>query len=151
MTGFDADQIVSAANFTAATWLIILSGVAFSYGFKLKRSANSDARIMVFGLGLEALGWSIHRGYWGFVRRMRADLSPDDGNALYIAWSNSWVFQIVSFSMVMLGLIMILTPVWKNYIGSGWRIIPAALVLSTFWFFLASELYFKLPPLTPDF
>jgi len=137
MTGFSADQIVSAANLTAAVWLFVLSGVAFWYASKLCFKSDNDSKIMVTGLGIEALGWAIHRGWWGIIRRLRADI----GDSFYLAWSNTWFMQAISFSLVMAGLILILTPVWKTYIGSGWRVIPAALVLSTFWMFIMSELY----------
>ena len=146
MIGFDADQIVSAANITAAIWLLVLGAIALSYAWRLPYNNHTDTKIMVSGLGIEAIGWAIHRGYWGVIRRLRDDF----GDAFYLAWSNTWALQALSFSLVMAGLIMILTPVWKNYIGRGWKVVPAALVLSTFWLFLMSELYLDFGELADD-
>lgn len=137
ITPLSADAIVSAANLTAGIWLGVLAAIAFIYSTKVKDSDDTDTRIMLVGIGCEALGWAIHRLYWGAVRRIRDDV----GDWFYLAFSNTWIVQVAAFSLVMAGLILILTPVWKVYIGRGWRVIPAALVLSTFWFFLTSEFY----------
>lgn len=137
MITLSADAIVSAANLTAGVWLLVLAAIAFNYSTKVKDADDTDTRIMLIGIACEALGWAMHRLYWGAVRRIRADV----GDWFYIMFSNTWWFQIIAFSLVMLGLILILTPVWKVYIGKGWKVIPAALVLSTFWFFLMSEYY----------
>lgn len=137
MITLSADAIVSAANLTAGVWLLVLAGIAFNYSMKVKNADDTDTRIMLIGIACEALGWALHRLYWGVVRRVRDDV----GDWFYLMFSNTWWFQIIAFSLVMLGLILILTPVWKVYIGKGWRIVPAALVLSTFWFFLMSEYY----------
>ena len=137
MITLSADAIVSAANLTAGVWLLVLAGIAFNYSMKVKSSDDTDTRIMLLGISCEALGWALHRLYWGVVRRVRDDV----GDWFYLLFSNTWWFQIIAFGLVRLGLILILTPVWKVYIGKGWRVVPAALVLSTFWFFLMSEYY----------
>jgi hypothetical protein len=136
-----ADQIVSAVNLTAAVWLLFLSFVSFIYWWKQRdvTPTNSDVRLMLLGVGVEALGWSLHRLFWGLVRRMRDDL----GDEIYLWVSDSWIPQGILFTIILGGLIMILTPLWKMIFGRCWTWAPAALVFGTVLFFLLSETWFE--------
>ena len=134
-----ADQIVSAVNLTAATWLLFLSGVSFYYWWIQRKivGGDSDVRLMLLGVGIEAFGWSMHRLFWGLIRRMRDDLGDD----IYLAVSNSWIPQAILFTIILGGLIMILTPLWKMMFRKHWKWMPSVLMLSTVLFFLSSELW----------
>ena len=133
-----ADQIVSAVNLTSAVWLLFLSIVSFSYAWK-NRGMESDVRLMLVGVGFEALGWALHRTYWGLVRRLKDDL----GDEIYLALSEGWIPQAVLFTFIIGGLIMVLTPLWKMLFGRAWKWMPTLLVGATLLFFLSSELWFE--------
>lgn len=133
-----ADQIVSAVNLTAAVWLFFLSIISFRYAWK-NRDMDSDIRIMLAGVGVEAFGWSLHRAYWGLVRRLKDDL----GDTIYLRLSEGWMPQAVLFTFIIGGLIMVLTPLWKMVFGRWWRWMPALCVGVTLLFFLSSELWFE--------
>lgn len=136
-----ADQIVSAVNLTSAVWLFFLSLVAFIYWWKQRdiHPTNSDLRLMLLGVGVEAMGWAMHRAFWGVVRRMKDDI----GDRVYLVISSSWWPQAVLFTIILGGIIMILTPIWKMMFGRHWTWMPSALVFGTVLFFLSSELWFE--------
>ena len=136
-----ADQIVSAVNLTAAVWLFFLALVSFGYWWKQRNviATDSDVRLMLLGVGIEALGWSFHRLYWGLVRRLKDDL----GDRIYIVLSDGWLPQAFLFTFIIGGIIMILTPIWKMLFTNHWKWMPALLVGSTLVFFLTSELWFE--------
>lgn len=132
---FTTDEIIAAANLTASAWLLVLAVVAFMCAGKFPKTEGSDIRLMLFGVGLEALGWALHRGYWGIIR----DLRDDKGNEIYLYFSNLWAPQAVIFTIILTGLILVLTPLWRMHLGGSWKWLPAMLVISTFWFFLVTE------------
>jgi len=94
---------------------------------------------MLLGVGVEALGWSFHRLYWGLVRRLKDDL----GDKIYLVLSDGWIPQAFLFSFIIGGIIMILTPIWKMLFNRAWKWMPTLLVGSTLLFFLSSELWFE--------
>lgn len=133
-----ADQIVSAVNLTSAVWLLVLSIISFRYWWR-GRDLDSDIRLMLLGVGFEAMGWAFHRTYWGLVRRLRDDL----GDKIYLALSDGWLPQAFMFTFIIGGIILILTPLWKMMFGKHWSWAPTALVGATLLFFLTSELWFE--------
>lgn len=130
MLNLNADQILTASNLTISVWLLVLAVVSFRY-FTRHKELTSDIRLILFGVGVEALGWSLHRAYWGTVRHIKDRY----GDSTYIVFADSWIPQAILLAMIIGGITLILTPLWKMMFKRHWKWLPTFLVTGTFAFF----------------
>lgn len=129
------DDIVAASNFTIVVMMFIL-GTSVVHLLRTRTFGDSDIRIMLIGVAVEAYAWSIHRLYWGAWRTLRA-MGRDDWNQWFV--QHGYLALIPTYS-VLFGLILILTPVWAIFNRDGsvptWRyyLVPTAFIASIWWF-----------------
>lgn len=102
----EADALVAAGNFTIVILLVIL-GVALAHQL-LTRTFRSDLKIILVGLLMEAIGWSLHRLYYGTTRFLR-----EQGYEMDQYLFGAYV-PMVPVCIIIMGLVLMLTPIWKQ-------------------------------------
>ena len=102
----EADALVAAGNFTIVILLVVL-GVALAHQL-ITRNFQSDLRIIMIGLLMEAIGWSLHRSYYGIIRFLR-EQGMDMENYLFGAY-----MPLLPTCIIIMGLVLMLTPIWKQ-------------------------------------
>lgn len=102
----EADALVAAGNFTIVILLVVL-GVALAHQL-YTRNFQSDLRIIMIGLLMEAVGWTMHRSYYGIVRFMR-EQGVDMQGLLWGAY-----LPLLPTCIIIMGLVLMLTPIWKQ-------------------------------------
>lgn len=102
----EADALVAAGNFTIVILLVVL-GVALAHQL-LTRTFQSDLRIIMIGLMMEAVGWAMHRSYYGVTRFLR-----EQGFEMERYLFGAYV-PMLPTCIVIMGLVLMLTPVWKQ-------------------------------------
>lgn len=102
----EADALVAAGNFTIVILLVVL-GVALVHQL-LTRKFQSDLRIIMIGLLMEAVGWTLHRSYYGVVRFLR-EQGVDMEGLLWGAY-----LPLLPTCIIIMGLVLMLTPIWKQ-------------------------------------
>lgn len=133
------DNFVAAANFTTVVLMVILGSVASYLLISREFEHDSDVKTILLGVAIEAYAWGLHRLYWGTWRTLRA-WGYDDWDVWFVSHS---LLPLIPASLVMLGLGFILTPLWgffhgRHTLGKKYYIIPAAFMVSLWWFFFVT-------------
>ena len=102
----EADALVAAGNFTIVILLVVL-GVALVHQL-FTRTFKSDLRIIIIGLMMEAVGWTMHRSYYGVTRFLR-EQGFEMEHYLFGAY-----LPLFPTCIIIMGLVLMLTPVWKQ-------------------------------------
>ncbi len=128
----NTNQLVASSNFTISILMGIFGLTALYY--LSTRKYESDLFYLLVGITLEALGWCIHRMYWGVWRVYKLY-----GNEPMVQWYEDygWV-SLGPLGMIFIGLIFVLGPVisWLASIKSRlhYFAISAMFALSIQWF-----------------
>lgn len=130
------DNIVAAANFTAVVLMVMLGGAASYMLVSRKFDHHTDIRSLLLGVAIEAYAWALHRLYWGTWRTLRA-WGYDDWNIWFV---NNSFLSLIPATLVLVGLTLILSPVWGFFNGGHvpgrkYIVIPVAFMVSVWWFF----------------
>lgn len=134
------DPLVAAANFTAATFLLVLAGVSIHTLMTKTFNKDSALPMMLVGVAVESASWAVHRSFYGSWRVLR-----EYGYVEWDRWliDNSYL-SLIPHIGVLTGLALILGPVWTMLRGGSNKdyrdyIIPAVLMVGVYWF-----LFFKI-------
>lgn len=132
----NTDSLVAAANFTAATFLVVLAGATVYIVSTREFKPGSVTPYILLGVAVEAVAWAIHRTYWGVWRTLR-----DWG---YVEWDKWFVangyLALVPISLVLIGIAMITIPLWTFLRGGKVTkrtdiLLPLTLMLCVYWYF----------------
>ncbi len=132
----NTDSLVAAANFTAATFLVVLAVVTLYVIQTHQFKEGSATKWIMLGVVVECIGWAIHRTYWGMWRAYR--------NWGYIEWDKWFIdhgyLALIPSTIVLIGIAMITIPLWTLLRGGKVTkltdmYIPLGLMLGVYWFF----------------
>ena len=101
------DQLLAASNFTVFIVLAIFSITIFVTIMKLKVSGKTDLLLILTGTMLEAIGWGLHRLYYGVVNAYRVAEDLQIYNFLY----EHRYISLFPMLLVYIGLILILSTI----------------------------------------
>lgn len=128
----NTDQLVAASNFTAAILLTIVAIAIFVTLFRVHFSKGTDIFYLLLGVGIEAIGWAVHRLYWGAWRIYRL-IGDDKMDAWFVA--NAY-FALIPAVLIFMGLTLIIGPMLSLFMKIKTRfsfVLATMLVIATYW------------------